>query len=127
MFGHSAAVLFALVTITAAGGKDVASVAGDQWVVGQKFEIRCADQVLRGELVDRAALRCQIVLSDDGEHFSPPRTVYLLGATAGPQDRQTLILMREVKVGLKLELGLDDLEPQHRMLTGDVVGIRLIE
>ena len=35
--------------------------------------------------------------SSDGSNFAPPRTVYLLGATAGPQDRQTLVLMHDVK------------------------------
>jgi hypothetical protein len=81
--------------------------------------------VYRGQLVDRTTGQCQIATSSDGEHFSSPSTVYLLGATAGRQQRQMLVLMHDVKVGMKMELGLGDLEQKHRQITSEVKAIRL--
>jgi hypothetical protein len=125
MFGHSASVLFALATMAGTADKDVSSVSSRQLSVGQKFEIRTDDRVYRGHLVDRASGECLLVSSPDGTNFTAPRTVYLLGATAGQQDRQTLVLMHEVKVGLKMELGVDDLAEKNRQITSEVRAIRL--
>jgi hypothetical protein len=125
MMGHSASVLFALATMAATADKEVPSLSHSQMAVGQKFEIQTADCVYRGELVDRASGQCQLASSVDGTNFTPPRTVYLLGATAGRQDRQMLVLMREVKVGMKMELGLDDLAEKHRQTTSEVKAIKL--
>jgi hypothetical protein len=127
MMGQSASVLFALATMASAADKEVASVSHSQLAVGQKFEIQTTDRVYRGELVDRASGECQLATSVDGASFSPPRTIYLLGATAGPQARQTLVLMHEVKVGLKMELGVGDLEAKHRQITSEVKAIKLGE
>ena len=126
MMGHTAAVLFALATMAAAQDKEVSSLCYSQLLAGQKFEIQTADRVYRGQLLDRATDQCQLASSLDGASFESPRTVYLLGATAGPQDGQSLVLMREVKVGLKMELGLGDLDAKNRQLTGEVKAIRLV-
>jgi hypothetical protein len=125
MIGHSAVVLFALATMAQVPGTEVATLAHRQLAVGQKFEIATQDQVFRGQLLDRSTGECQLAASDDGRTFAPVRTVYLLGATVGPQDRQMLVLMHEVKVGMKMELGLDDLEQKNRRITGEVRAIRL--
>jgi hypothetical protein len=125
MMGHSAAVLLALATMAVSPGTEVSSLTHRQMAVGQKFEIATADQVFRGQLLDRATGECQLAVSDDGETFSPARTMYLLGATAGPQDRQMLVLMHAVKVGMKMELGVNDLEQQNRRITGEVKAIKL--
>jgi hypothetical protein len=126
MMGHSASVLFALATMAASETKEVTSIEHSQLTTGQKFEIRTTDRTYRGEVVDRATGACQISTSVDGANFEKPRTVYLLGATAGQQERQTLVLMRQVKVGLKMELGVGDLEPNHRQLSAEVRSIRLL-
>ncbi len=125
MMGHSVSVLFALATLAAAADKEVPSFCNSQLAVGQKFEIQTADCVYRGELVDRASGQCQLTSSVDGKNFTPPRTVYLLGATAGRQARQMLVLMHEVKVGMKMELGLGDLDERHRQITSEVKAIKL--
>ena len=127
MMGHSATVLFALATMAAATDTEVASLSHSQLAVGQKFEIQTADHVYRGQLVDRSTGECRLATSAGGEDFDPPRTVYLLGATAGRQARQMLVLMHEVKVGLKMELGVGDLEPKNRQITGEVKAIKLGE
>jgi hypothetical protein len=93
--------------------------------VGQQFEIATAGQVFRGHLLDRSTGECQLSVSDDGESFSPARTIYLLGATTGPQDGQMLVLMHAVKVGMKMELGVSDLERKNRLITGEVKAIKL--
>ncbi len=126
MIGHSATVLFALATMASSPGTEVSSLTHDRMTVGQSFEIETADQVFRGRLLDRSTGECQMVISSDGQDFAPSRTVYLLGATAGPQARQMLVLMHEVKVGLKMELGVDDLEQRNRLITGKVKAIKLL-
>ena len=134
MMGHSATVLFALATMAAAPdgtpanalGSEVSSITHDKLAVGQPFEIATDDHVFRGQLIDRSTGACQMTMSSDGATFSPARTVYLLGATAGPQERQTLVIMHEVKVGLKMELGIDDLAQKNRLITGEVKAIKLM-
>jgi hypothetical protein len=126
MMGHSATVLFALATMAAAPEREVSSITHDKLAVGQPFEIATDEQVFRGQLIDRNTGACQMTMSSDGSTFSPVRTVYLLGATAGPQERQTLVIMHEVKVGLKMELGVDDLEQKNRVITGEVKAIKLL-
>jgi hypothetical protein len=126
MIGHTAAVLFALATTAASQDKEVSSLSHSQLHAGLKFEIQTADRVYRVQLLDRATGQCQLASSPDGATFESPHRVYLLGATAGPQDGQSLVLMREVKVGLKMELGLGDLEARNRQLTGEVKAIRIV-
>ena len=127
MMGHSATVLFALATMAAATNKEVASLTHGQMAVGQKFEIQTTDHVYRGTLVDRSTGECQVATSADGKSFDSPRTVYLLGSTAGRQARQMLVLMHEVKVGLKMELGVGDLAQKNRQITSEVKAITLGE
>ncbi len=125
MMGHSAAVFFALAMMAVGGDTEVSSLTHDKVALGQTFQIETTDQVFRGQLLDRTTGECQMTISSGGR-FAPRRTVYLLGATAGPQDRQMLVLMHEVKVGLRMELGLDDLDQKHRLITGEVRTIKLL-
>lgn len=127
MMGQSASMLVALATMAFAGERQVASLDHSRLQAGQKFEIQTADSLLRGQLVDRATGECQLATSVDGTHFATPQTTYLLGATAGRQSGQTLVLMHQVRVGLKLELGRGDLDESHRELTSEVKAIRLID
>lgn len=127
MMSHSASLLFALATMAFATDKDVALLDHSRLAAGQKFEIQTADCVFRGQLVDRTTGECQLSLSSDGASFTAPRTAYLLGATAGPQGRQMLVVMRQVRVGLKMELALGDLEAKHREITSEVKAIRLLD
>jgi hypothetical protein len=126
MKSHSATVLFALATMAAAPGTPVTSITHDRMPLGQEFVIETADEVYRGQLLDRTTGECQMAIARHGDEFSPSRTIYLLGATAGPQDEQTLVLMHEVKVGLKMELGLDDLDAKNRVITGEVKAIKFL-
>ena len=125
MMGHSAATLFALAALAMTPDAEVASFAHRHMAVGQQFEIETADHVYRGKLLDRDTGQCEMAVSRNGATFSPVRTVFLLGATQGPQQRQTFVLMREVKVGMKMELGMDNLEQQNRLITGEVTAIKL--
>ena len=125
MIGHSASLLFALATTAVAGNTEVSSLPHTRLAVGQKFEIRTADRAYRGWVVDRATGECQIAISTDGENYAPPRAIFLLGATAGREANQMLVLMHEVKVGMKMELGVGDLEQKHREITSEVKAIKL--
>jgi len=125
MMGLSASVLFALATTAATADMEVPAFSHQQLAVGQEFEIQTANRVYRGQLVDRQTGECQLASSADGTTFTPPRAVFLLGATAGRQGPQMLVLMREVKVGLKMELGIGDLDARHREITSEVRSIKL--
>lgn len=127
MISHSASLLFALATMAFAGDRDVALLDHSRLAAGQRFEIQTTDCVFRGQLVDRSTGECQLAVSNDGANFAAPRTAYLLGATAGPQDRQMLVVMHQVRVGLKMELALGDLEAKHREITSEVKAIRLLD
>jgi hypothetical protein len=125
MMGLSATVLCALATTAVAADTEVPSLSHQQMAVGQQFEITTADRIYRGELVNRDTGECQMATSANGAPFTAARTVYLLGATTGPQSRQMLVLMHEVKVGLKMELGINDLDARHRHITSEVTNIKL--
>ena len=127
MMGLSAWVLFALSAAAVAGETDVRTLSRHDLAPGQTFRIETADRVYRGHLVDRETGECQLSTSAEGAAYTQPRTVYLLGATAGPQGSQTLVLMREVKVGLKMELGVGDLDAENREITSVVRAIKLGE
>jgi hypothetical protein len=125
MLSHWAAVFLALATTAGTGGKEVTSLANGQLAAGRNFEIQTADHVFRGQMVDPATGECQMAVSTDGHAFGSSRTVYLLGATAGRQENQLFVVMREVRVGMRMELGLGDLEHRHRHITGEVTSIVL--
>ena len=125
MIGHSASMLVALVSLATAADARLASLSHRQMAAGQTFEIQTADRVFRGQMIDRHTGECRMAISRRRRTFGRPAKVYLLGATAGPQGQQMMVLMRQVKVGLKMELGMGDLEEKNRQLTGEVTAIRL--
>jgi hypothetical protein len=125
MMGHSASLLLSLATMATNGVTEVNSLAHSRLAVGQAFEIQTADCAYRGHLVDRSTGECQLASSEDGQHFAAPRTVYLLGATAGRQAGQLFVLMHEVKVGMRMELGLGGLDQKNREVTSEVKAIRV--
>lgn len=92
---------------------------------GQRFEIRTEDGAYEAELVNRKTGECRMRVSD-GSRYSEPRTVFIVGATRGVQDRLTLLRMHEVCVGMKVELGLDDLSEANRAHTANVTGFALL-
>jgi len=126
MMGHSASLVFALATMAAGADTEVDTLSHGQCPPGQQFEIRTADQIYRGAIVNPAAGECRLATSTDGKTFSDPHTVYLVGATAGRQQQQMLVLMREVKVGWRMELGWGDLDEKHRQVTSEVKSIKRI-
>ena len=46
-------------------------------------------------------------------------------ATGGEQERQMLVVMHQVKVGMKVELAVGDLNAEHRQITSEVKAIKL--
>jgi hypothetical protein len=106
----------------------VASLSYHQMRAGQRFEIATGDQMVRGEFVDPATGEC-LAARSSGETFGPPQRLWLLGATQGHQPRAgglQLILMHQVRVGMRMELGLGDLGPEHRVVTQPVTSIVLL-
>ncbi len=91
---------------------------------GHRFEIQTEDCTYVAELVDRTSGECRMRISD-GKRLSEPRTVFVVGATRGVQDRLTFLRMYEIQVGMKVELGLDDLSEPNRAHTTVVTGFKL--
>jgi hypothetical protein len=60
---------------------------------------------------------------------SKPHTVYIVGCGQGRQPNDgglTLVFMWEIRVGLKMELGVNTMEKQDRRYSGEVTSIRLL-
>lgn len=125
MLCRSAAALAALACASVCCAREVKSLAPQQLAVGQRFEIQTEDRLYRGQLLDRSTGEALVAAADDGEHFGPARRVFLLGATQGRQDGYLVVLMRQIKRGWKMELGLDDLAEEHRRVTTPVTAIRV--
>lgn len=61
---------------------------------------------------------------------SKPHTVYIVGCGQGDQPNAgglKLVFMWEIRVGLKMELGVDSMEQKDRRYTGAVTSIRLLD
>jgi hypothetical protein len=118
----------ALFASALARAEDSSSVKLSELARGSRFRIATADHVYRGELVNPATGETQLAVSDDGQQFSQPRMVYLLGATQG-QDVESgglmLVKMHQLQTGLRMELGVGSLDERNRRLTEPVNSIRI--
>lgn len=121
------AALLTMLTGVTTSAEPTQSLRLDQLTVGQQFDVRTEQRLYRSELVDQKTGECRMWASWDGQRFSEQRTVYLLGATRGPQEGFTLVTMHEIKIGQKLELGIGSLKQKHRYLTRPVKSIKVYE
>jgi hypothetical protein len=118
----------ALLASAAARADDVSSVKLSELARGSRFRIATAEQVYRGELIDPATGETKLAVSDDGQQFSPPRIVYVLGATHGQSADSgglMLVKMNRLQAGLRMELGIDSLDERDRRVTEPVKSIRI--
>ena len=120
-------VLLLSLPLSAAFANETESLQISQLKVGPQFDVRTAHRTYRSELVTRSTGECRMWASWDGEAFSAERKVYLLGATRGPQAGFTLVVMQEIKVGQKMELGIGGLEAKNRYLSSPVKSIKVYE
>lgn len=130
MISRRALTLTALTLLIATplAADEVTSFRLGELKAGARFEIKTENRLYRGEVVEKSTGECRIAASvDDATTFSPIRVVYLLGATPGPQAGFTVVRMHEVKTGMKLELGMGNLEKVNRYLTSTVKSIALLE
>jgi len=75
-------------------------------------------QVMELTITDPQSGRGVIKLSRDGKEFDRPRQVVLLGATKGQQQGAlSLVEMGMIRRGLKLEIGLSNLQAENRVFT----------
>jgi len=96
---------------------------------GQRFEIATSDHVWRGKFIDPATGECLAATAETGRHFGPYQRLWLLGATQGNQPGAgglQLTFMHQVRVGMRMELGLGDLAREHRVVTQPVRSITLL-
>jgi len=107
---------------------DVSSIKLSDLARGSKFRIATTEQVYRGEIVDPTTGETKLAVSDDGQQFSPPRVVYVLGATQGQStDSGSLMLvkMNQLQTGLRMELGIGSLDERDRRVSEPVKAIRI--
>ena len=107
----------------------VSELCHNQLRAGQRFEIATSDRIVRGEFVDPKTGECVVATSTTGHSFGPSQRVWLLGSTQGDQvgaGGLQLVLMHQVRVGMKIELGLGDLSRENRVLTKPVRSITLL-
>ncbi len=107
-------------------GQELKSLAYYQLAVGQRFEIQTEDYLYRGQLLNRSTGEAIMSATHDGQKFGPERTVFLLGATQGRQEGYLLVRMHQIKIDMKMELGIDDLAEEHRYVTSPVTSIRIL-
>jgi hypothetical protein len=118
-----------LYAATICASETTSNLALDTLSAGQAFEIRTVDRVLRCELVDPATGESTVRASQDGEHFGVERRVFLLGATHGQQPNSgglSLVIMYEIREGMRVEIGLGSLDANDRRVTSPVRAIKLL-
>ena len=95
---------------------------------GQRLEIHTEARVYRLTLIDPKTCETNACVSLDGRQFSQAAKVYLLGATHGRQSSggEMLVLMGQVKSGLRIEMGLGSLSRFDRALSEPVTHVRLL-
>jgi hypothetical protein len=128
MLKRPAAFLLLLFIATAVRANDVKRLVVSDLAPGSRFELVTADHIYRGQCVDPTTGETRLAVSDDGVQFSSPHTVFLLGATQGPQSEAgglMLVKMNQVQTGMRLELGVDSLSQDHRRVTERVSAIRV--
>jgi hypothetical protein len=91
----------------------------------QQMEIQSQRRLYRMVLIDPATGETEARVSRDGENFSEPARVFIIGGTTGRQP-EMLVRMGRVEVGQSMELGLGSLDARDRALSEPIVEIRLI-
>ena len=96
--------------------------------VGQQLEVCTEARIYRLTVVDPSTGETTAAVSTDGVDFSRPAKVYFLGATQGrqPAGGEMMVLMGQIKPGLRVELGLGSLSRFDRALTEPVTQVRVI-
>jgi hypothetical protein len=123
MLLRTTASLCALAVGAIARGDDVKQIALGNLNPGSRFQISTADRVYRGEIVDPTTGETRLAASRDGVQFSEPQTVFLLGATQGPQAQAgglMLVKMNQLQTGMCVELGMGSLQDSDRCVTEPV-------
>lgn len=123
-----AALSFCAATAQAAG-ENQRVLSLDTLAAGQSLEITTADRVLRCDLINPVTGEALVSGSWDGKNFGTQRRVFLLGATQGQQPGSgglTLILMHEVREGMRVELGMGSLDERDRRVTTPVQSVKLL-
>jgi hypothetical protein len=107
----------------------VQAVSYQQLQPGQAFQIVTGDQVFQANLVDPSTGECHGTYSIPGGATPEEHRMWLLGASHGPQaggDGLSLVLMHQIRVGMRMEIGDGDLATEHRMFTAPVRSITLL-
>jgi hypothetical protein len=120
------APLLLLPLATAVQAEAIATLSRSEMKPRQLYEFRTTGRTYRAEVLDPHAGECLVSASTDGVLFSKPRKAFLLGSTQGPQSGVSFVIMGQVKVGLGIELAIEDHSKQNRFLTPDVTSISLL-
>ena len=115
-----------LCALSSAQAESIAGLPRAEMKPGQIYEFQTTGRTYRAEVLDPKSGQCRVSASSDGVEFGKPRTAFVLGATRGPQTGITFVIMGEVKVGLGIELAMEDYGKKNRYLTPEVTSITLL-
>jgi hypothetical protein len=115
-----------LLPVATVQAEAIATLSRSEMKPRQLYEFRTTGRTYRAEVLDAKAGECLVSASKDGVSFSKPRKAFLLGATHGPESGVAFVIMGQVKVGLGIELALEDHSKANRFLTPDVTAITLL-
>jgi hypothetical protein len=127
MFTRWVAAPLLLLPLATAHAEALESLSRSEMKPRQLYEFRTTGRTYRAEVLDQTTGECLVSASHDGASFSKPRKAFLLGATRGPQQGVSLVIMGQVKVGLGIELALEDHAKPNRFLTPSVTAITLLQ
>ncbi len=120
------APLVLLLPAVVARAEAISTLSRSAMKPNQVYEFRTTGRTYRAEVVDPRGGECLVSASSDGVSYSKPRKAFLLGSTKGPESGVSFVVMGQFKVGLGIELAVEDHARSNRFLTPDVTAITLL-
>jgi hypothetical protein len=123
------AVVVGCCTLAQVQASELSRLYLDDLQAGQQIAVETEHAAYVFQWVDAATGETLARASLDGGPMAKTHRVYLLGSTWGAQPGDggiTLVLMRQLRVGMPMELGINTLDENDRRLSSKVKSIRLL-
>jgi hypothetical protein len=128
-FAPLLAVVVGSCTLVQTQASELSRLYLDDLQSGQQFAVETEHASYVFQWVGSASGETRATASLDGDPQAKTHRVYLLGSTWGAQPGDggiTLVLMRQLRVGMPMELGVNTLDEKDRRLSSKVKSIRLL-
>ena len=121
------ATLLLAVCSSVGQAETIATLSRSAMKPGQVYRFQTTGRTYQAQVIDHKSGECLVSALRDGVTFTKPRKAFILGATRGDQAGIHFVIMSQVKVGLGIELAVNDYGKQNRYLTPEVIAIELLE